>query len=310
MNGKPVWERDGRDWPNRETSRFVEAGGLRWHVQISGSGPPALLLHGTGASTHSWRGVLPLLTRHFTVIAPDLPGHGFTATPPAARLSLDGMCWLIAQLIASLGVRPSLGIGHSAGAAILARGSLDGRITPRALVSINGALLMLRGLPGSLFAPLARALARTSMAARLFAWRAGDPATVARLLRSTGSTIDPAGTALYARLARAPGHVAAALGMMANWDLRALERDLPRLAVPLLLITGDNDHTVPPAEAREVLRLVHGATEMILPGLGHLAHEERPDRTAMAIVRFAAMHGVIAGDGCQSDVTLHQCLTG
>ncbi|MBS0558518.1 MAG: alpha/beta fold hydrolase [Proteobacteria bacterium] len=308
MNGKPVWERDGRDWPNREASRFVQAGGLRWHVQVSGSGPAALLLHGTGASTHSWRDLAPLLARHFTVIAPDLPGHGFTATPPAARLSLDGMSWLLAQLMAALGVSPVLGIGHSAGAAILARGSLDGRITPAALVSINGALLMLRGLPGSLFAPLARTLARTSLAARLFAWRAGDPATVARLLDSTGSRIDPVGAALYARLARSPGHVAAALGMMANWDLRALEQDLPRLAGPMLLMTGDKDGTVPPAEAREVLRLVRGASEVVLPGLGHLAHEERPERTAAEIVHFARAHGLLSGAECQAYDTVERCL--
>ena len=75
------WERDGRDWPNREASRFVEAGGLRWHVQQMGRGPVLLLLHGTGASTHSWRALLPLLAKSFTVVAPDLPGHGFTATP-------------------------------------------------------------------------------------------------------------------------------------------------------------------------------------------------------------------------------------
>ena len=42
----------GRDVP---PSRFVEAAGLRWHVQILGNGPTLLLVHGTGASTHSWR---------------------------------------------------------------------------------------------------------------------------------------------------------------------------------------------------------------------------------------------------------------
>ena len=39
MSDRPVWSRDGRDWPNREASRFVEAGGLRWHVQVAGQGP-------------------------------------------------------------------------------------------------------------------------------------------------------------------------------------------------------------------------------------------------------------------------------
>ena len=43
------WERDGTDWPNRAYSRFVNAGGLYWHVQVMGDGPVLLLIHGTGA---------------------------------------------------------------------------------------------------------------------------------------------------------------------------------------------------------------------------------------------------------------------
>ncbi|MFN5717015.1 MAG: alpha/beta fold hydrolase, partial [Bradyrhizobium sp.] len=73
-----VWSRDGTDWPNRNASVFVEAAGIRWHVQRMGEGPSLLLIHGTGAATHSWRDMLPLLARHFSVVAPDLPGHGFT----------------------------------------------------------------------------------------------------------------------------------------------------------------------------------------------------------------------------------------
>ncbi len=52
---RPDWAVEGRDWPHREASRFVEAAGLRWHVQEFGSpdAPTLLLLHGTGAATHS-----------------------------------------------------------------------------------------------------------------------------------------------------------------------------------------------------------------------------------------------------------------
>ncbi len=88
---KPAWDREGQTWPNRHASRFVRAGGLRWHVQVMGAGPTLLLLHGAGAATHSYRDLAPLLAQDFTVICPDLPGHGFTETPPAAGLSLPGM---------------------------------------------------------------------------------------------------------------------------------------------------------------------------------------------------------------------------
>ena len=98
--GSLQWDTDGRDWPNRQTSRFVDAGGLRWHVQCAGEGPVALLLHGTGASTHSWRGVLPLLAEHYTVVAPDLPGHGFSGAGADDCYSLPGMAGAVASLLA------------------------------------------------------------------------------------------------------------------------------------------------------------------------------------------------------------------
>ena len=85
------WDRDGRDWPHRHASQFVRAAGMRWHVQRmglpAGTAPAALLLHGTGASTHSWRSLMPLLALHFDVLALDLPGHAFTSAPLAGPLS-------------------------------------------------------------------------------------------------------------------------------------------------------------------------------------------------------------------------------
>lgn len=280
----PVWEEDGRDWPNRESSRFVEAGGLRWHVQEMGEGPLVLLIHGTGAATHSWRDLLPLLARRCKVLAPDLPGHGFTTMPPPGKLSLPGMAGLLARLLDALDAKPTLAVGHSAGAAILARLCLDGRIAPRRLIALNGAFLPFRGTAGRVLGPVARLLASNMVLPRLFAWRAGDAEVVARLVRDTGSTIDARGLELYQRLARRPGHVAAALGMMANWDLQALVRDLPRLRTPLTLVVGANDRAIRPAEARRVSALVPDVTQIRLPRLGHLAHEEDPARIAGIIL--------------------------
>ena len=89
----PRWAVDGRDWPNRAQSRFVTAGRLRWHVQVFGAeeAPMLLLLHGTGAATHSWRAVAPLLAADFRVVAIDLPGHGFTTGRPMGGLSMSAM---------------------------------------------------------------------------------------------------------------------------------------------------------------------------------------------------------------------------
>jgi magnesium chelatase accessory protein len=275
------------DWPNGEASRFVDAAGLRWHVQTLGHGPALLLLHGTGAATHSWRDLAPLLADAFTVVAPDLPGHGFTSAPPPPGFGLPEMAAAIGDLLRRLRIAPVLAVGHSAGAAILARMCLDGRIAPRVLVSLNGALLPLHGLAGHIFTPLARLLAANDVVSRIFAWRARDRTAVERLIRRTGSTLDASGVDLYARLVRNPRHVRAALEMMANWDLHPLERELPRLAPQLVLVTGENDLTVPPGEAERVRALVATARLESLPGLGHLAHEERPEEVAALVRRVA-----------------------
>jgi magnesium chelatase accessory protein len=258
-----------------------------------GSGPAALLLHGTGSATHSWRMITPLLAPHFTVVAPDLPGHGFTGTPSAAGFTLPGVARGLAALLQALALSPALVVGHSAGAAIGARMCLDGAVKPDVLVSLNGALLPMPGLPIEVFAPLARALASSELTARAFSAVVGGRAAVQRLIRSGGSTIDPEGIRLYARLVSTPAHVAGALRLMANWDLRPLARDLPRLATRLILVTGSKDGMVPPSEANRVRSLVRHAELVSLPGLGHLAHEERPDIVAALLLRSAS-HAVAA----------------
>ena len=291
MAEKLVWERDGADWPNRSASRFVSAGGFRWHVQIMGDGPVLLMLHGTGAATHSWRDLMPLLARDFSVISPDLPGHGFTATPAAAQMSLPGMARAVAALLKVLGVEPQVAVGHSAGAAILARMCLDGLIAPRALISLNGAMLPLANMPSEIFAPLAKLMVSLPLVPTIAARQAGKPASVERLISSTGSTIDAEGTKFYRRIVANPGHVNVALVMMANWGLRDLARDLPKLKVPLTIIVGSGDRTIPPADAQRLRRLLPGAAVVSMPGLGHLAHEEQPEQTA-ELIREAA--GVVA----------------
>jgi magnesium chelatase accessory protein len=284
------WTRDGADWPHRERSRFVEAAGLRWHVQVfeppepSARGPCVLLLHGTGASTHSWRALAPRLAERATVVIPDLPGHAFTAMPWPWQASLPGMAGAVAALLQALRLEPTAVIGHSAGAAVALRMALDGGLDParRApIVSLNGAVMPMSGLAWQWFSPAAKLLAAAPWVPGFFAWRAQDTKVLRRLLDSTGSRVDPVGEALYARLAGNPGHVAGALQMMARWDLDELRRDLPRLADPprpwpVHLIVSEGDTTVPPSVSERARALLPHATLARLPRGGHLAHEETP----------------------------------
>jgi magnesium chelatase accessory protein len=281
----PSWEKDGRDWPNRTASRFVEAGGLNWHVQLMGQGPCLLLLHGTAAATHSWRDLAPLLAPHFTLIAPDLPGHGFTSSLPQARVSLAGFSEALRALLNKLQASPDLVLGHSAGAAIALRMALDGAITPRAIFSLNGALLPLGDEHAAFFTRAARLMVGLPFVSKLCAWRASKHEVAAKLLRDTGSEIGPRGVELYTRLFGYPGHIRAALTMMAQWQLRPLLRDLPRLVPALFLLVGSRDRAVPPMQARRIQAIQPAARIITLEGLGHLAHEEAPERIVDALLR-------------------------
>lgn len=290
------WAREGPGWPGQEASRFVEAAGLNWHVQRFGSGPPALLVHGTGASTHSWSALVPYLSDRYTLYCIDLPGHGFTSTAPSSRMTLPAMSSAIGKLVGTLNISPALAIGHSAGTAILARMALDGSIAPETIISINGALKPFPGMAGHIFPAMARMLFLNPFTPRFFAWRAGQRRTVEKLIEGTGSRIPPRSLELYQRLFASPDHVAGALSMMANWDLEPLQRDLPQLKCRLLQIAGSNDRAVPPDQAFQVAQRVPTASVELLRGLGHLAHEEDPERVAAIIL--AAQLAEPAAAGC------------
>lgn len=304
-------------------SHQIDVRGQRWHVQswdqtdaaqagarapgdLRSAGDPAawcgtparpvvLMVHGTGASTHSFRALAPLLARHAPVLAVDLPGHGRSGPPPDQDWTLPGLARQLSALCRQLqaadpsAAAPSMGpvamaIGHSAGAAILAQAHLHAGLPMASLVSINGAFLPFGGVAAPLLSPLARLLYAVPGVPGLFSQRAADPAVVRRLIEGTGSRLDEEGLADYARLMRDPGHTRAALAMMAHWELQPLVRDLSRLQLPMHLLAGTNDRAVPPAQARRVAGLVPGATLALLPGLGHLAHEEAPERVAALVL--------------------------
>lgn len=285
------WAHDCLTWPHAQASRFVSVGALRWHVQRMGPGgaPQVVLIHGTGASSHSWRLLAPLLAARFDVLLFDLPGHAFTHTPTSQVLSLPGIADAVADLLAVLKVRPAAVIGHSAGAAVAGQLVLDRRIAPQAVVAVNGALLPLHGLAGRVFSPLARLLAANELVPRLFAWNASRQAVLRRLIAGTGSHLDAEGLRLYGRLVGDAGHAAGALRMMAAWDLQPLAVRLSQLSVPLHLVAGARDRTLPHDHSERVQRAVPGARLTVLEGLGHLAHEEDAARVLAAMAPALAL---------------------
>lgn len=280
------WDRDGADWPHRDASDFVTIGSMRWHVQRIGKGEPVLLLHGTGASGHSWRNMIEALGEEYEVIVPDLPGHGFTQGRPRGGMTLEGVAGATADLVDALDVSPRFIIAHSAGAAIACQMALDGRLAVP-ILGFAPALLPFPGLAARLFPAMAKMLFINPLVPRIFAQMASMPGEPARFLkRSTGSSIDDRGVALYARLLTNHRHVGGALSMMANWDLEAFSAQLGMVNVPTLWVAGCSDSAVPPgAVARAAKAMGNGRLERMKGG--HLMHEEFPDE-AMRIVRSFA----------------------
>lgn len=273
------------NWPNRSHSLNIHAAGVSWHAQRMGSGPRLLLVHGTGASTHSWASLLPLLAEQFDVLAPDLPGHGFSGALQNGQPSLPNMAKAMAGLLEAERFEPELVVGHSAGAAVALQMTLAGDLEPGLVVGLNAALLPYGGWLAPLAQPLARAFTAFAPVPRLLAARARRPGTVERLIASTGSRLDPAGIEAYRDLLGHEDHVAATLGMMANWDLNPLLQKLPSLQTPLCLVVGEADRTVPPSQAMSIIERVPRGRIIRLNGLGHLAHEEKPREINRAIIQ-------------------------
>lgn len=292
------WDVDGRHVPHREWSRFVSADGLKWHVQVAGpdDAPVLLLIHGTGATTHSFAGLAPLLATRFRLVIPDLPGHGFTQKLHAP--DPDNVARALAALLAELGTPPAMILGHSVGAAIAFMTAARGLLAPRAMVSLGGALLPFAGV-GKVYPGLAKALFVNPFMPAFFSFTTRFQSMPDLLARWTGSRSSREQVAHYERLFRDPGHTGGALALMAHWDLDTIERSIAQIRCPVLLLHGERDKTVPPATSHTVARQLaqHGveARHEGLPGLGHLAHEEAPERHAELLADFAIRHGVLAG---------------
>ncbi len=284
------WQKEGLIWPHREASRFVSVGRARWHVQRMGEGPPLLLLHGTGASVHSWRALMPLLAATHEVTAFDLPRHAFTSGHDAYAMSLPAMAREVAGLLAALEVAPAAIVGHSAGAAIALQLALD-HAHDGPIVGLSSALRPFPGPLAQIFPAVAKALFVNPLVPRFFAGSIDLVGGAERFLwRSTHSRIEPEGLACYRTLLKHPGHAGGALAMMANWDLPGLRARMDAVANPVLLVHGANDPAIPLDWARDAQGWLPDARLEVLPGLGHLAHEEAPVEVAARIAAFLAEH--------------------
>lgn len=278
------------DWPHRAHSQRVRAGGLDWHVQTIGKGPAWLLLHGSGASAHSWAGLVPALAAQARLIVPDLPGHGWTRSSRDTPLGLpEAAAALQALLVAVDAPSPAVVLGHSAGAALALRWALSqAPEPPAAILGFNPSLVPPPAVYTRLLGPLVTPVLTSSPVAGLVSGWGVRAGLVRRLLASTGSLLPRADTARYETLFSLPAHVRGTLQFMAASDLDAVMAEAGPLGARCRFVLGERDAWVPPTPLRRLLaQRLHEAHIEAWAG-GHLLHELEPDRAAAWVLAQAA----------------------
>jgi pimeloyl-ACP methyl ester carboxylesterase len=259
--------------------------------RIGGEGPVLVLVHGIAGSSETWRDVLPGLAEHFTVLAPDLLGHGQSAKP-RGDYSLGAYASGIRDLMTALGYEGATFIGHSLGGGVAMQLAYQfpERCERIVLVSSGGlgreVHLSLRAaaLPGSEYVLpvlVAPAVLRTGGAIGSFFGRFGlrPGPDLAEFARGYGSHGDVETRQAFIHTLRA---------VIEPGGQRVSARDRLYLAaeVPTLIIWGGHDRIIPAEHGRRAHGEVPGSYYLEIPDAGHFPQLDRPRELVQAIVTF------------------------
>jgi pimeloyl-ACP methyl ester carboxylesterase len=252
--------------------------GTAVHVREHGAGPPLLLINGIGAHSGMWRPLEQALP-DVRLIAFDAPGTGRSPTP-AIPFTIPQLAALAEELLARLGLERAAVLGYSFGGLVaqhLARRAPE-RVERLVLVATTPGW---GGVPGSL-----RTLMRMSTPLRYY-WRAYYEATIGDLM---GGRLrhDEAFVRRHGQERR--GHPPDPLGYA--WQLAALAGDagslpwLHRVAVPALVVAGDDDPVMPLPNSLLLAHRLPRARLLVAPGEGHLLLFDPKSRALPAIRGF------------------------
>ncbi|MEP6561667.1 MAG: alpha/beta fold hydrolase [Nakamurella sp.] len=265
--------------------------GHRRAYVLAGSGPALLLLHGLGCDHRTWSPVIKKLARRFTVIAPDLLGHGQSAKP-RADYSLGGYANGMRDLLALLDFDRVTVVGHSFGGGIAMQFAYQfPQYTERLMLVAPGGfgrqvnpVLRALTLPGAGHAlglaaqPPVLAVARF-LGARLQAAKLPGTADVAGALTVLAGKHDAAERDAFLHVLRA----------VVDWRGQVVtmtDRSYLALNMPTCVMWGLRDTVLPAAQAEVARTLIPGVRLEIVPGAGHFPHEEFPDRFVSVVNDF------------------------
>ena len=273
--------------PRRRRQSFepqeIELHGHRVVYRLVGDGPLIVLVHGITSSSETWKGVGPRLAERFTVLAPDLLGHGLSAKPKG-DYSLGAYASGVRDLMMALGFERATFVGHSLGGGVAMQLAYQfPERTERLVLVSSGGLgrevsLLLRAatIPGAeLVLPLL-ASARMLGAGRgigrfLDRLRLRPNTDVEEIARGHASLADAQARAAFVHTLRA---------VVEPSGQRVDARDRLYLAreVPFLLVWGERDPVIPAEHGRQAQKLVPGSRLEIIPAAGHFPQLDQPGR--------------------------------
>jgi len=252
-----------------------------------------ILVHGITSSSASWEPVLPLLTEHFTVIAPDLLGHGESAKP-RGDYSLGAYASGVRDLLAALGYEHATVVGHSLGGGVAMQLAYQfpERCDRLVLVSSGGlgrevnALLRAATLPGSeLVLPLlvSAGLVGAVDSAIGVLGRLGlrGRPDLEEMWRGFCSLGDAEARAAFL-------HTLRGIVDIGGQRVSATDRLYLAAEVPTLLIWGERDRIIPQAHGEAAHAAIPGSLFEVFEGAGHFPHRDDPARFAATLSDFVA----------------------
>lgn len=261
----------------------VTANGVRYHVEVGGSGDPLVLLHGFTGSSANWSDIRPQFEQHFTTITIDLPGHGQTASPAdAQRYQIERAAEDVQTIIHQLALSsPVHLLGYSMGARLALYFALT---YPDSIQS-----LILESTSPGLKTDAERDARRMGdeqltldIEDKGIAWFV-DYWTNIPLFSTQNETLRARLKAL--RMNNNPQGLSNSLRGMGTGMQPSLWERLAEFNVPTLLITGEHDRKYV-AIAEQMAALIPNASSVILPDAGHTVHAEQPDSYTQTVVNF------------------------
>jgi pimeloyl-ACP methyl ester carboxylesterase len=269
----------------------VELHGHRVGYQAAGTGPPLVLLHGITSTSEVWRDVMPRLAERYTVIAPDMIGHGRSAKP-RGDYSLGAYAAGVRDLLAVLGFERGTVVGHSLGGGIAMQFAylFPEYVERMALISSGGLgrevhpLLRAATLPGSewVLPLLAREWSvNAGEAVRSVAARLGLEAgpDLAEFARGYASLVEEGATDAFLHTMRS---VIGPDGQRVS----ALDRLYLADQLPTLIVWGSDDPVIPVEHGRNAHRIVAHSRYVEIEGSGHWPMLDAPDRIVRELTAF------------------------